>query len=82
MQWKKLFMNSTFSEYQFKFHLPVYKCILLILIFLKLYKISHFSIQNNDLKFTLSMQIIHLCAFKHEFGNLRLFREGGGGNLK
>ena len=34
-----------------------------LLMFLKLYKISQFSIQNCDLRFTVQIKLIHLCAF-------------------
>ena len=33
--------------------------------------------QKRDLKFTLWIKLINLCAFKYEFGDLRLFREEG-----
>ena len=42
-----------------------------LLIFLKIYKKSHFPIQNCHLKFVLRIKLTHLCAFKYEFGNLK-----------
>ena len=41
-------------------------------IFLRLYMILRFSIQNCDLKFILPIKFIHICVFKHECGNLLL----------
>ena len=48
-----------------------------LLIFQKLCKVSHFPIQNWDSNFTMWIKLIHLCAFKHEFGNLRHFTGAG-----
>ena len=62
---ENLFMNSTFLEYQSKCYLPVCKRLLLTYIS-NLHKISHFSMQNCDLKIALCIKFIHLCAFKYE----------------
>ena len=76
MQWKKLLLNSAFFNLNAicPFTNPCY-----LLLFLKLYKLSHFSVQNYDLKFKLEIKLIHLCSFVYKFVNLKLFRERGGG---
>ena len=40
-----------------------------LLVFLKLYKISHLSM------LALRIKLVHLCVFKNEFDNFRLFRD-------
>ena len=73
------FMNSTILEYQSKCYFASLQMqTISCLFFFKLYKMLHFSIQNCDLKFTVWIKLIHLCAVKNEFGNLGLFREGKG----
>ena len=64
---KKLFINNTFLSTNLS-AICQFTNAYCLLIFLKLYKILHFLLQNCDLKFKLWIKRIHLCAFKNEFG--------------
>ena len=70
-------MSNPFLDYASKYYLQFIN-VYYLLIFLKLNNNNYnkiFSMQNCDLKFTLWIELINLCAFTYVFGNFNLFRE-------